>query len=230
MNSSNKEKNIRWLTDWDRINIYWGEKQSLKWKIASIKFSDIPEEIKKHFIEKAEQYLNLDNFTQNIYLDLFLFKLDNWEKIYLSRVIKHFWKGELDDCIFIYEEWNNWEKIGYWNLIKTIGWEDVGKILIDFYRTLDWEQNKGYWTRKIFLLNYLSKIYFGENLKKIYPITGTEGLFDRLVKKWCAKCIIWWKLYEILDPIDLNSLDWVNVWNVNWDTSNNILDILKLNS
>lgn len=66
-------------------------------------------------------------------------------------------------------------------------------------------------------MNYLSKIYFSENLKNIYPITGTGWLFDRLVKKWYVKCIVWWKLYEMLDPIDLNSLDWVNknVWNVN---------------
>jgi hypothetical protein len=229
---NDKEKNIIWLTDWYSINIYWGEKQSLKWKIISIKFSDIPEEAKKHFIEKAEQYLNLDNFKQNVYLDLFLFKLDNWEKIYLSRVIKHFWKWEVDDCIFIYEEWSNWEKIGYWNLIKTIDWKDVWRIWIDFYRTLDWEKNRGYWTRKIFLLNYLSNIYFGENIKNICPITGSEGLFDRLVKKWYAKCIKLWRLYEMLDPIDLNSSDWVNknVWKVNWDTSKNIVDILKLNS
>lgn len=235
---STDQENNNLLVEREKIDIYWGKKNRIKWVIKTIdlknsninnfNFNDISEDARDFFLWRFRHLQCKEKYKENKCLELQILKLDNWERIYLFRVLKYFWEWELDDTFYIYEEWKDWQKIWHSNLIKVISWNGEWKIRISMYKTEESEQRKWYWERKLLLMNYLSNKYFNENIKNISPIWWTEWVFDSLAEQWYARKIED-KCYDLLNPIYDDEPDfWKRKLIVDdWKTSEIVSDILK---
>lgn len=128
-----RPSNIK-LTD---IDIFIDNNKNILWSIEYLNENELDEDVSSYFENKKRHLVYPDEYIRKDFLDLFVIKLENWEKFYVWREYKKFWDWEIEDFFYIYEKDISNTKIWHWVLVVPLWKKRWANNYVWFNRTCE---------------------------------------------------------------------------------------------